>query len=81
MPRDLNQHADALTNLNFEEYDPAKRRDAVIDSEAFPVLFSMLKQGKDLFEAVQSLKDAQKGMPKKWPKVAKYKRLRHTDPW
>ena len=80
-PRDENRYADALTNELFEVFDRTRRVSIDINRASFPTMFRMLESGKSLFDSVAQAKVANKKRPRIWPRIAKEKRLRATDPW
>ncbi len=81
MPREDNVLADELTNENFEHFSSEHRLHFDINENTFPVLFTMMAEGKALLEALEDIKKANRGKKRTWPKVARNKRLRVTDPW
>ena len=81
IPREENVLADALTNEDFSAFKTSNRIALEVGPETLPVMFSMLAEGKNLYEQVELAKIRNKRTPRVWPKTQDSKRLKVTQPW
>ena len=85
MRRDLNTEADALTNLDFSLFDPAREVPTDLTELGLEVMMRMLDRGETLYKEIREAKDASRkanlqdhGTRRKRVKV---KKLRVRAPW
>ena len=78
-PRDQNIPADALTNEEFGDFDPAKRIKVVVEELEFRVLHRMFALAEDLYQQTQQARAA--GPPPAPRQQGPRKKLRETAPW
>ena len=57
IPRLQNEEADALTNMEFKDFDPGKRIHVELDQLGFQVLDSLLAEGEKYLSELTSLKE------------------------
>ena len=60
LPRLQNEEADALTNLDFRHFDPAKRIPVELNSMRFGVLDALFKHGEEYITELEAAKAAEK---------------------
>jgi len=84
VPRGQNEAADALTNGNFQGFDPSLRVNVVVKDLPFRILPEMMRVADDLYAKVREAKSEKEGLTKN-EKIAKKikpeERLRARDPW
>jgi hypothetical protein len=92
LPRLQNEEADALTNLDFRHFDPAKRIPVEIDSLKFGVLHELFAEGETYISELEKAREMQKALSAKAVNTGtgegrkkKLKRagdsLREREPW
>ena len=79
--REDNKEADALTNLDYKLFDAHRRIEVGVDSATFPVLFYMLKEGRQLYENLEEQKRENRVQGVKRQRVALEDKLKSKDPW
>ena len=65
LPRLQNEEADALTNLDFRHFDPAKRIPVEIDSLKFGVLHELFAEGEAYISELEKARELQKSLAAK----------------
>ena len=55
-PRDHNEEADALTNLDFSGFDPARRVEIVLESIPWIAMDSYMKVAEEMHRSIQEKK-------------------------
>ena len=85
VPRLQNEEADALTNLEFRHFDPAKRIHVELETLSFGVLDRLFQVGDDYIVKLAELKRSAE-REKKGPRYKILKRragdsLASRDPW
>ena len=78
VPRDQNEHADALTNSDYSEFDSARRVDLQVEDIQWIVLTGYMKAAQELYAETRRLR----GEPRTRGEAAGASRpLREQDPW
>ena len=83
IPRNQNEHADALTNGRTEAFDPALEIRVDVAKLPFMVLPDMMAVADDLYRQVRTRREAKPAaaqMPAAAPKRRR-RPLRESDPW
>ena len=78
-PREQNEHADALTNDHFGEFDPTRRVNLDINNMQFEVLRNYMDVAEALFKETVAAKGGPR--PAKAPRRGLNQKLRTTHPW
>ena len=85
LPRDENEEADALTNLDFRHFDPRRRIEVDLDKVGFEVLPGLFDHGeaylKELDAQRQSAKEAAAKRGRRERKRPHAESLAAVDPW
>ena len=85
LPRDENEEADALTNLDFRHFDARKRIAVDLDSIGFEVLPGLFEHGETYLKELNAQKEAAKAAAAKRGRRERKKphaeSLAATDPW
>ena len=90
VPRERNEPADALSNLEFGQFDPRLRIPVNLAKLPFRVLPELLAAGKDLFEEIAAVKEEREqhlwrkrssNNGRAPAKEERRKRLKERDPW
>ena len=77
--RDLNEEADALSNMSFDGFSPDHRIPVDLSQLKFVVLNSMLDEGAAMYHALEGLK-GHTAVKSLW-KGATGSKLRQSNPW
>ena len=87
IPRLQNEEADALTNGEFEHFDPNLRIPVDLDKLDFIVMNELFEEGENYVKELAELKEAEKEKKRKSAaegserRVKKGPKLRETQPW
>ena len=79
-PREENEHADALTNGDYSEFDPRRRVKVELSRLPFEVLDAYMKASEALYADVRAQRTTRRAQPQ-GAAPRKRKALRETDPW
>ena len=82
LPRDQNQEADDLTNMEFKSFDMRRRLDVKLEDMTFGVLHDLFNVGDEYIKELEQVKAQKAAGPKegKRRKIAD-ESLRARDPW
>ena len=76
IPRDQNEEADALTNLDFRHFDPARRVEVDLERLQFNVMKDLFAAGDDYLAELDALKLKAKSSPASAPAAGEKTRKR-----
>ena len=84
VPRQYNEEADALSNLNFKDFDQERRVPFDMAEVRWLVFHELIQVTADMFKSINEERERRKEMKQAVPKrhaVRGNKRLKWTDPW
>ena len=81
LPRLQNREADALTNSEFEGFDPKLRIHVEPGELVTGVFKELMDKGATLYKEVKELREKRKGRPKEGLTRAKKTKVSTLDPW
>ena len=90
LPRDENQEADDLTNMEFRHFDPAKQIKVNLDDLGFELMDSLFAEGDKYIEALDLARANEKRKAearttresqRDRKEAKKRPKLKETDPW
>lgn len=88
IPRLQNEEADALSNYDFSQFDPAKRIEVDLETMDFKLLHDLFSAGDDYIAELEKIRKAEQmrasaalALPATKVRKVAGKRLRDTNPW
>ena len=81
LPRLQNEEADALSNFDFDSFDPKLRIEAELESLPFVLLNDLFEVGEDYIAELDTVKKQLHEATFQKAKKLKGKSLRDRDPW